>query len=146
MRRLLVGALMLVSMILGGGLSMAATGTCDPASRGQAFNVQELSVANGGVTLTVRYGWDGVSVKDSEEGCDGPLVNGTGPAANRWAIRAVNNTTDTTYYAHTLGKRGQPRTITLLPGQTSTYTAQQAANNGYETISDLYDLSLTTTP
>lgn len=119
-------------------------GTCDPATRGDAFNVQELSVANGDVTLTVRYGWDGVSTR--ETGCDGPLVNGTGPASNRWAIQAVNNTAGTTYYAHTVGKRGQPRVVTLDPGVTAKYTAQQAANNGFETISDLENLTLSTSP
>lgn len=118
-------------------------GTCDPATRGDAFNVQELSVANGDVTLTVRYGWDGVSTK--ETGCDGPLVNGTGPVANRWAIKAVN-LSGTTYYAHTVGRRGQPRVVTLAAGATNTYTANQAGNNGFDTISDLYELSLTTEP
>lgn len=118
-------------------------GTCDPATRGEAFNVQELSVANGDVTLTVRYGWDGVSTR--ETGCDGPLINGTGPAANRWAIRAVNNSA-TTYYAHTVGRRGQPRRYTLAAGATETVGATAAANAGYETIGDIESLTISSSP
>lgn len=117
-------------------------GTCDPGTRGDAYNTQEMSIANGDVTLTVRYGWDGVSTR--ETGCDGPLVDGTG-AGNRWAIRAVN-LSQTTYYAHTVGKRGQPRVYTLAAGATQTVKAAAAASVGYATISDIYDLTLSTSP
>jgi hypothetical protein len=34
-------------------------GTCDPATRGEAWNLMTMSVANGDVTVDVRYGWDG---------------------------------------------------------------------------------------
>jgi hypothetical protein len=117
-------------------------GTCDPASRGQAFNVLEMAVGNGDVMVTIRYGWDGVSVKPS---CDGPLVNGPGVVSNRWAVKYQNNG-QTTYYMHTTGRNGQARTFTLNPGQSGTLTAQQAANNGYVNRSDCDELTLTTEP
>jgi hypothetical protein len=102
-----------------------------------------LSKGDGAVTVDVRYGWDGVSTK--ETGCDGPLVQGTGGAANRWAIRVVNNDT-ATWYLHTVGKRGQPRNLPFAAGSTSTYTVAQAASAGYETASDIADITLTTSP
>lgn len=193
-------------------------GTCDPASRGEAFNVFEQAQGDAGeVLLTVRYGWDGprsVSVSTvsgsqsitapagsfgpgdlgraisgagipagstlsavvsdtaatlsaaatatgtitatiagstKETGCDGPLVNGTGPASNRWAVRA-QNTGPTTYYAHTRKRSGQVKTYTLSPAVSpteptiATVTAQQAANNGYSLRSDFDELVLTTDP
>jgi hypothetical protein len=118
-------------------------GTCDPATRGDAFNVLQLSVGNGDVTVTIRYGWDGTSTRAT--GCDGPLVNGTGPASNRWAV-AYENLGATTYYMHTTGRNGQARTFTVGPGASGTLTAQQAANNGYTNRSDCDDLTLTTVP
>lgn len=165
-------------------------GTCDPATRGDPYNVTQLAVADGTVMVTIRYGWDGTSTRTGQQytvqavdtldsiatqfgvtvadltdwndlpdttvtagqvlavsrpGCDGPLVNGTGQASNRWAV-SYTNAGQTTWYMHTVGKRGQPRVLTLAPGVSGTLTAQQAANAGYATISDCYDLSLTTTP
>lgn len=117
-------------------------GSCDPASRGDAYNVTEMAVANGLVDIIARYGWDGVSTR--ETGCDGPFVNGTG-AGNKWAIQVTNNDT-VSWFVNTVGKRGQPRHLELLPGVVNQYTATQAANNGYQTISDLDTLSITQTP
>lgn len=118
-------------------------GTCDPATRGDQFNVLQLAVGNGDVMVTIRYDWDGVSTK--ETGCDGPLVNGTGPVSNRWAVK-YENTGLTTYYMHTIGRNGQQRTFTIGPGDTGTFTAQQAASRGYVNRSDCDDLTLTTAP
>jgi hypothetical protein len=117
-------------------------GTCDPASRGDAFNVLQLAVGNGDVMVTIRYGWDGVSVRPD---CDGPLVNGTGPASNKWAV-SYANLGPTTYYMHIEGRNGTPRTLTLNPGQSGTLTATQCANNGYGTAADFDGLTLTTAP
>ena len=118
------------------------TGTCDPATRGQAFNVLQLAIGNGDVFVTIRYGWDGVSTRDT--GCDGPLVNGTG-SGNVWAV-SYTNAGQTTYYMHTVGKNGQARTLTLNPGASGTLTKTQAASAGYVNRSDCDDLSLTTEP
>lgn len=118
-------------------------GTCDPASRGDAFNARTLSMANGAITIDIRYGWDGVSTRDT--GCDGPLVNGTGGAANRWAVQVVNNDT-ISWWVHTFGKRGQPHNYEFTAGSTTQFTANQASSNGYDTISDFDTLTLTTSP
>jgi hypothetical protein len=100
-------------------------------------------MGNGLVTVTIRYGWDGVSTKSSEGGCDGPLVQGTGVVANRWAVQVVNNDSQT-WYLHTVGRRGQPRDIPFTAGTTTRYTANQAANAGFENYSDVAELTLTT--
>lgn len=116
-------------------------GTCDPATRGDPFNVLEMAVGNGDVMVTIRYGWDGVSVRPE---CDGPLVNGTG-SGNVWAI-AYQNLGSITYYLHTVGRNGQARTFTLNPGASGTLTKNQAASQGYVNRSDCDELNLTTTP
>lgn len=118
-------------------------GTCDPATRGDAFNVMQLAVGNGDVMVTIRYGWDGVSTRAT--GCDGPLVNGTGLAANRWAVQ-FQNLGATTYYLHTVGRNGTPHVFTLNGGASGTLTAAQAATQGFVNRSDCDDLELTTTP
>jgi hypothetical protein len=117
------------------------SGTCDPATRGDPYNVQTLSMGNGQVTIDIRYGWDGVSVRPD---CDGPLVNGTG-TGNVWAIRVTNNDS-ISWWVHTIGKRGQPHNIQFTPGSVTTFTKTQASNNGYDSISDFSDLTLTTLP
>lgn len=117
-------------------------GTCDPATRGQAFSVLQLAVANGDVMLTIRFGWDGVSVRPN---CDGPLINGTGVASNRWAVQA-QNLSQTTYYAHTIRKNGQLARYTLGPGATGNVTVAQASANGYTAASDFGSLSMSTDP
>lgn len=113
-----------------GGPAMATKGTCDPAP--DAFNVQTLSKGNGTVTIDIRYGWDGVSVWPD---CVGPILR----------VR-VTNTGDQTWYAHLVGKRGQPRTIAIEPGAARNYTGGQLANVGLETLDDISDLTLTLTP
>src|SRR5687767_9641608 len=80
---------------------------CDPAANGAEYNEVVLAAGeNGDVTVTYRYGWDGVSTK--ETGCVGPLIY----------VSGVNNSATTTYYAHFQGRRGTWRRISLAPGQT----------------------------
>lgn len=119
-------------------------GTCDPATRGDPYNVMQMAVGNGDVMVTIRYDWDHVSTKDSPGGCDGPLVNGSG-SGNAWAIAYVN-AGQTTYYMHTIGRNGQARTFTIDPGANGTITKNQAASQGYVNKSDCDDLTLTTSP
>lgn len=117
-------------------------GTCDPATRGDPYNVIQLAVGNGDVMVTIRYDWDQISTRDT--GCDGPLVNGTG-IGNTWAVAYVN-AGETTYYMHTTGRNGQSRTFTINPGANGTITKSQAAAQGYVNRSDVDNLTLTTEP
>lgn len=114
--------------------------SCNPVDHGRTFNTKAQSTM--GVGIEVRWDWDGVSVYPD---CDGPLVNGTG-GGNTWAVRATNPT-DSTWYVHTIRARdGQAMTYSIVPGQTVTLTANQAAANGYDSIKDWLNLTLTTTP
>lgn len=69
---------------------MPAPGTCDPATRGEAFNETALEYplpdGTGSVLIVIRYGWDNVSVRPE---CDGPVISihtrNTG-ASTAWAI------------------------------------------------------------
>lgn len=123
-------------------------GTCDPASRGELFNLLTLSMGNGNVTADIRYGWDGISTKESVDGCNGPLYqppNQPGNQADRWAIKVINNDT-ISWWVRTIGKRGQPRNVEFLPGTTVTFTVNQASNAGYLSIQDFSELTLSTSP
>lgn len=57
-------------------------GTCDPATRGDAFNATSLERpapdGSGSVLIDIHYGWDGVSVRPD---CNGPV----------WYLRVRNN-------------------------------------------------------
>lgn len=118
------------------------TGTCDPASRGQTFNTTIMARGNGKVEIVIRWGWDGVSVLPE---CEGPLVNGTGPVENRWAVQVTNSDT-TSWWVHTVGKRGQPRDYEFAAGSVTKFTRAQAANNGYDSYSDFSALTLDQDP
>ena len=113
-------------------------GTCDPASRGDAFNSAELQF--GPVNVKYRFGWDGVSTR--ETGCVGPLVQGTG-AGNRWAVAVANTSQTETWYVHFKGRRGQPKVFELPPGFSDTFTVTQLANRGFDDSTDLEDLRIT---
>lgn len=110
-------------------------GTCDPASRGQAYNETSMAQGyNGEVQITFRFGWDGVSVRPD---CVGPVTY----------ILGTNNSTTTTYYAHMKGRRNNPITISLAPGETKEETNRQRIRNlGLETNQDVEGLSITTDP
>jgi hypothetical protein len=97
--------------------------------------VQTLEYANGMVTIDVRYDWDGVSTRESEGGCDGPIRR----------VRTTNNDT-VSWYVHTIGRKGQPRNIELPAGQVRIWNATQLSNAGFSDISDLYELTLSTSP
>jgi hypothetical protein len=131
-RRVLImlTAAMSAAAITNGGTAMATKGSCDPAP--DLFNVQTLSKGNGTVTIDIRYGWDGVSAYPD---CQGPLIR----------VR-VTNTGAQTWYAHLQGRRGQPRTVAIEPGAARNYTGTQLASVGLETVDDISDLTLTTTP
>lgn len=111
------------------------SGTCDPASRGASFNEGEFAVDNNAVSVYYRYGWDGVSTRDTDVGCVGPLTR-----------VVVRSSSEFTYYAHFQGRRGQWRRIVLDPGVTRTYNQQQLSNAGFEDNTDLEGLFITRDP
>lgn len=125
------------TLLLGGAVSevivpqaRATKGQCDPAP--EPYNVQSMTKGNGTVMIEARYGWDGVSVWPE---CAGPILR----------IRVTNSGTET-WYAHLVGRRGQPRTIEIPPGTARNYSGSQLTNVGIETLDDLAELTLTRTP
>lgn len=106
-------------------------GTCDPASRGQAWNEAELALFENTVRVIYRYGWDGVSTK--ETGCVGPL--------NR--VRVINTSQTTTYYAWFYSKKGVARSFQITPGLDQTFNSAQLRNAGFETNEDVDGLTIT---
>ena len=111
-------------------------GTCDPASRGEAFNVMALEKpapnGSGAVLTEVRYGWDGVSVKP---GCDGPVSR----------IRTRNTSSLVAWASLPLKKRGETW-IQIDPGTDVTVTnANQIRNLGLENYSDVAGVAVTFT-
>src|SRR5690242_1299511 len=113
-------------------------GTCDPASRGDAYNSGELQF--GPVNVKYRYGWDGVSTR--ETGCVGPLVQGTAQG-DRWAIRVENTSPTDTWYAWFTGRRGQPKSFQIPPGFVGSYTVQQCSQRGFTDSTDVEGLQVT---
>ena len=107
-------------------------GTCDPATRGMAYN--EGAQDSGPVKLTYRYGWDGVSTR--ETGCVGPLLR----------LTVQNLSATETWYVHMKGKRGQPQVFTLTPGFNATYNQGQLGSRGMDTNEDLDELHITQSP
>ena len=107
-------------------------GTCDPASRGDQFNVGQETFGTDGL-ITYRYGWDGVSTMDT--GCVGPLQD----------VTCVNNNPQT-WYAHFQGRKGTWKSVTMAPGFNQTYNRNQLRQQGFNDSSDLEGLYLTTDP
>lgn len=103
-------------------------GTCDPATRGDAYNSFELVI--NGVAIWGRYGWDGVSTR--ETGCDGPLIR-------IWA----RNDAPTVKYAWFEGRRGQPKSIQIPVGYDGSLSAAQLAQRGFESKQDIEGLTIT---
>lgn len=101
-------------------------GTCDPASRGDAFNIVEI--VEGQVSILCRYGWDGVSVMPT---CDGPVED----------IR-VRNTGTVTMYATLPNKRRGGKFIEIPPGTDSTLSGAQLTSLGLTSYSDVAGVGL----
>lgn len=108
-------------------------GTCDPASRGDEFNVTELAKFNGAILISVRWGWDGESTM--ETGCDGPIED----------IRVVN-TSLVSFYALLPMKRRGERWLEIPPGTDRIYNRNQARQAGLETAADVEGVLLSSVP
>lgn len=112
----------------------AVSGTCDPATRGVAYN--EMQQANGPIDMYVRYGWDGVTVLPD---CDGPVL----------LLRGTNTSATETWYVHFQGRKGTWRVVALAPGQVVTVTSSGTLKQmGLSTRLDLEGLLIdqTSTP
>lgn len=103
-------------------------GTCDPASRGDAYNqlAEEVPLPNesGSVLIDIHYGWDGTSTRPN---CDGPVS----------FIRTRNTGTQTAWANLPNKKKGSPW-VQLDPGTDVTITQQGQLNNlGLTNYSDV---------
>lgn len=107
-------------------------GTCDPASRGEQWNTDEMAVDNGNVVVTIRWDWDGVSVRPD---CDGPLID----------VHVVNHSL-VTYYANLPGKKKGARNIAIPPGTDTTYSRNQLRQVGLDNYVDVVGVQLHTDP
>lgn len=106
-------------------------GTCDPASRGDEYNITELAAGiNGSVVITVRSGWDGVSVRPN---CDGPVKD----------IR-VRNTGTATHWALLPAKKRGSLWVEIPPGTDATISSPgQLSNLGLSNYSDIAGVTIT---
>lgn len=95
------------------------TGTCDPASRGEAYNTVTLEFPlpnlSGAVLIDCRWGWDGTSTRPN---CDGPVQS----------IRTRNTGTETAW-AMLPNKKKPPQWVAVDPGTDVTITQQGQLNN-----------------
>ena len=105
-------------------------GTCDPASRGAAYNEFDLEINH--VRVWGRFGWDGVSVRPD---CDGPLIR-------IWA----RNDAGVTKYAWFQGRKGQPKSLEMVPGFNDSWGAAVLANRGFASYQDIEGLIITDSP
>lgn len=103
-------------------------GTCDPATRGDAFNAFDLEqhLGDGVVRIWGEYGWDGVSTR--ETGCNGPLN----------ALSVSNTGTAPAYVRLPNKKKGSPF-VEIPPGSSTSLSAGQRNQLGLENISDVMD-------
>lgn len=107
-------------------------GTCDPTTRGEQWNTIQYAVDNGNVEVTIRWNWDGVSVRPD---CDGPVID----------IRVVN-TSQIAYYANLPAKKKALRNVAIPPGTDVTLSGQQLKLAGLELYSDTIGVQPHTDP
>lgn len=110
-----------------------ASGTCDPASRGDAFNAvtieKPLPNGSGSVLVDCHFGWNGTSLRPN---CDGPVS----------FLRTRNNGTQTAW-ANLPGKKKPPLWVPIDPGTDVTITSPgQLSNLGLTNYSDVAGVDL----
>lgn len=112
-------------------------GTCDPASRGEAYNEFALEIpapnSSGYVLADCRYEWDGVSTR--ETGCDGPVI-----------YLRTRNTGDLTAWALLVDKKKGDPWVKIDPGTDVTITSPGQLNNlGLSNATDVLSVRLSFT-
>lgn len=108
-------------------------GTCDPASRGDAYNEVDLEYplpdSTGSVLAEIRYGWDGRSVKPD---CDGPI-----------SLIHTRNTGQSPAWVLLPGKKKPPLWVQIDPGTDVTTNSPGTLKNlGLVNYSDLGDITV----
>jgi len=106
-------------------------GTCDPASRGDAYNSVTLETPlpnfSGSVLIDCRYGWDGVSVRPD---CNGPV-----------SYLRTRNTGNVPAWALLPNKKKAPLWVKVDPGTDVVITAAGTLKNlGLEAYADVAGL------
>ena len=110
-----------------------ASGTCNPASRGDTFNsvtIEEHAPNfSGSILVDVKFGWDSVSIRPD---CDGPVAS----------IRLRNTSTQTAWADLPNKKRGN-RWVAINPGTDATTSqANQLRNLGLENYADVLGVAI----
>jgi hypothetical protein len=103
-------------------------GTCDPASRGDAYNqlTEEVPLddGSGSVLIDCHYGWDGTSVRPT---CDGPV-----------SFLRTRNTGTSAAWALLPNKKKAPLWVQIDPGTDVTITQKGTLNNlGLVNVTDV---------
>lgn len=97
-------------------------GTCNPASRGEAFNQFSVEIPapnrSGSVLIVGRYTWDGVSQRNVGAGCDGPVIH-----------LELKNTSNMTAWAMLPDKKRGNKWIQADPGTDVITTNQGLLDN-----------------
>ncbi len=111
-------------------------GTCDPATRGQAYNAVTLEKpapnGSGSVLIDIHFGWDGVSVRPN---CNGPVSY----------LRARNTSNMSAWALLPMKKRGS-KWVQADPGTDVTTTAAgQLSNLGLSSYQDVLGVDITFT-
>lgn len=112
------------------------SGTCDPASRGEAYNqmAEEVPLPDGSGSILVdcRFGWDGIS---SMPNCDGPV-----------SFLRTRNTGSAPAWALLPEKKKAPPWVRIDPGTDVTITAKgQLSNLGLSNVSDVNGVGISFT-
>lgn len=96
------------------------------------YNVQNLSLANGEISVVIRYGWDGVSVFPY---CVGPVHR----------VRVMNTGSQTWYVRIPRARVAGTRLMAIPPGFDETWNAGVLSARGIDTLADIEELTLTLT-
>jgi hypothetical protein len=105
-------------------------GNCDHRLDPLGYN--EVTLDKGGVIVDVRWTWDFTSVYPD---CDGPIIQ-----------VHVTNPTQVSYYYHVQRRRGGTRDIEIPPGTDQVLLRAALLPLGIDTLGDMAELTLTTSP
>jgi hypothetical protein len=102
---------------------------------GPPYNTTQIAKENATVIVTVVWDWDGVPRSVSHPEYTGSVIS----------IR-VQNVGTVTWYAKLPRKTKGTRSVTIAAGMDQTYSGGVLNSMGLDVITDIGDLTLTTTP